>query len=121
MQRCTVWRCQDRKQIFMKRVLYLVGMLSLLFSCKKEKENEETFCFDGVVRWAGEPAADGLGWVLYKDDSTTTKPYIPQNLPDEFKSNDLKVAACIYETDEKFYCFCIQPLSKYRITSIKRR
>ena len=63
----------------MKRLL-ITGLLSLfLFACHKGSEvgqNPETFCFDGTVRWMGEPAADGLGWVLYKGDSVSGETYL---------------------------------------------
>lgn len=96
-------------------------MHPLLFSCKKEKQGK-SLCFDGVVRWTGDPAADGLGWAIFADDSTAVyRPFIPQNLPDAYKANELKIAVCVSETDEKFYCMCAVPLNKYRIGSIKRR
>lgn len=104
----------------MKYALFACVFSALLLSCKKEKQASE-FCFDGIVKWMGEPAADGLGWVLYKGDSLQGSPYIPQNLPDGFKVNDRKVSACVYQTEEKFSCFCIRPLNTYRITSIKPR
>jgi len=99
-----------------------IYLLSLIFlsGCNKEKE-EADMCFNGIVRWMGEPAADGLGWTIQKDDSITTQPFIPRNLSDEFKVNNLKVHVCMYKTDEKFYCHCVQPLDKYHITSIQKR
>lgn len=96
------------------------AVLLLLASCKKEKQGE-TVCFDGLIQWHGDPAADGLGWVIVKDDSTTTKPLVLQNLADSLKTDNLKVAACISETDELFYCECARPLNKYHIQSIRRR
>ncbi len=105
----------------MKR-LPIAAFLSLFFfACKKENQHADTFCFDGMIRYMGSPAADGLGWVLYKEDSVSGQTHIPQNLSDDFKVDRLKVSACIYKTDEKFSCFCTAPMDVYRIISIKRR
>lgn len=54
----------------MKNLLFLLLSAPLLFSCKKEKQSQ-ALCFDGVVRWTGDPA-DGLGWAIFKDDSTAS-------------------------------------------------
>ena len=105
----------------MKNLVLATVVSCCLFSCKKESERPDTLCFDGLVRYMGSPAADGLGWVLYKEDSVSGQTYIPQNLSDGFKVDRLKVSACVYKTDEKFSCFCTAPLDVYRIVSIKRR
>ena len=105
----------------MKNLLLAFILLCFIFSCKKEVQNAETFCFDGMIRNMGSPAADGLGWVLYKVDSVSGQIYIPQNLSDDFKVDRQNVAVCIYKTDEKFSCFCTAPLDVYHIASIKRR
>jgi len=104
----------------MKYILSLLALTLIVSSCTKETE-EKTHCFKGVVKWVGSPAADGLGWVIYEDDSITTQPYIPQNLSNDFQKDGLKISVCLKETEEKFYCFCIQPLTKYRVTSIQHR
>jgi len=104
----------------MKRLLLILLVLSLFISCSKDKAENEV-CFNGVVRWGGEPAADGLGWVIYKADNISGRPIIPRNLPDDYKVNDLNIHVCLYETNEKFYCQCIEPYNKYHITSIRRR
>lgn len=104
----------------MKYFLYLLVLIVAFGSCRKDKE-EGGICFNGVIKYAGNPAADGLGWVIYKDDSTTTKPFVPQNLSDGYLKDGLKISVCLKETEEKLYCFCAQPLPKYRITSIQPR
>ena len=104
----------------MRNLLLAAVASCFIFSCKKEKQQSETVCFDGTVRYMGSPAADGLGWVLYKEDSVSGQTFIPQNLSDDFKVDRLKVSACIYKTDEKFSCFCTAPMDVYRIVSIKR-
>lgn len=105
----------------MKSYLCVTVAMLFLFACNREKQ-PDSLCFDGIVRYAGNPAADGLGWVIYKDDSTATaRPFVPRNLADEFKVNELKVKLCLYETNEKASCFCPTPPNKYYITDIKSR
>ena len=105
----------------MKKIVLCFFLTVFLFSCKKE---QQSFCVDAVVKWGGAPEADGLGWYLVQDDtidSLTHISYIPQNLPDAFKVDNLAVNACMYQTSEKFYCMCAQPVVKFHITSIQRR
>jgi hypothetical protein len=104
----------------MKKLFYLVVLFVVLLSCRKDGEENEV-CFNGVVRWGGAPAADGLGWVIYKEEGSPSKPFIPRNLPDGFKTDNLAVHVCLYETNEKFYCQCVEPYNKYHIISITRR
>lgn len=104
----------------MRYVLYFLLFTTIFLSCKKENERE-TSCFNGIVEWRGSPAADGLGWTISNDDSVSPKTFIPRNLDDDFKVDGLKVSVCLYETDEKASCFCVQPPNKYHITSIRRR
>lgn len=104
----------------MKRILILLAASTIIFSCSKSSDENE-ICFNGVVRWAGSPAADGLGWVIYKDDSTTTQPFIPKNLSGNYTKDGLIISVCLVKTAEKFHCFCTQPLPVYRITSINPR
>lgn len=105
----------------MKKLLFITAVFCFVLSCKKEKQNAETFCFDGIVRYLGEPAADGLGWVLKNEGYESRQIYVPQNLSDNFKKDGLKVSVCLYKTDEKFSCFCTAPVDVYRIVSIIRR
>ncbi len=104
----------------MKKLLSVLFLFVVFISCNKDHAENET-CFNGVVRWGGEPAADGLGWVIYRDNDNTPRPFIPRNLPDRYKSDNLSVHVCLYETNEKFYCQCVAPYNKYHITSIRRR
>ncbi len=100
----------------MKRFFILVFFVTVLFACNKQKE--ETFCTEATVLFMGDPAADGLGWVLFAD-STRGLYYVPSNLPASFKKNGLVVNVCMYKTEEKVSCFCAAPPNKYFITSIK--
>jgi hypothetical protein len=104
----------------MRSLLYLLLLVFIFGSCKKEQP-AETLCFDGVIEWVGDPAADGFGWVIYKDDSASGKPYIPRNLDNSLKTDGLKVSVCLYETAEKVVCRCAQPVNKFHIESIRRR
>ena len=103
----------------MKKISIIAIVCIALVSCKKDKEKECSLCVDAVVRWGGPPAADGLGWYLIAD-STRGIIYIPKNLPDSYKVDDLKVNACLSETNEKFYCQCATPYNTYEVKSIRK-
>lgn len=102
----------------MKKIIYAFFFVLILTSCTKESAS--TICTDATVEWGGDPAADGLGWYISTGDSANHKTYIPQNLPDEMKIDGQAVHVCMYETNEKFYCQCVQPLNKYHITTIRK-
>ena len=74
---------------------------------------------DAVVKWGGPTAADGLGW-HFVVDSTRGIYYIPTNLPDDYKLNDLPVNVCLSQTEEKLNCMCAAPINKYEIISIRK-
>lgn len=101
----------------MKTVIFTFATILLLSACKKEKE--EALCLEGSIQWGGEPAADGTGWTFVTTE--TNQLYILQNLPAEYKQDDLPVAVCLQQTDEKASCYCPQPPYLFAITSIKRR
>ena len=102
---------------------YLVmALLLCAFSCKKsecrEPKTKEAGPFNAIVAWYGEPAADGLGWVLRIDSLRIEK---PSNLATEFRVNGLKVNVTYEPTTEKFPCFCAQGfINMVRITSISK-
>jgi hypothetical protein len=97
-----------------------IWILFLFTACQKE-DQPATRCMDGLIRWEGDPAADGLGWTVRKEGDSWPIPYVLDNLPTEFQQDSLPVNICLYKTDEKLHCQCAQPMDKYRITSIKRR
>lgn len=99
----------------MKTLLFIL-FIPLALGCKKDKDS---FCINAEIRWGGDPAADGLGWHLF-DSIGGFRVFIPRNLPDSLKIDGLPVNACMYPTNEKFYCECARPLNKYHITSIRR-
>lgn len=100
----------------MKKSALIFFVFIILGSCTKDNKS---FCVNALVRWGGPPAADGLGWYLIVD-STRGISYIPKNLPENFKVDDLQVNVCLKKTNEKFNCMCASPLNKYEITSIRK-
>ena len=102
----------------MKKLTVLISVIIILASCAKEKESK-SFCVNAMVRWGGPPAADGMGWYLIVD-STRGISYIPKNLPENYKVDDLQVNVCLSKTNEKFSCMCASPVYKYEITSISK-
>jgi len=74
-------------------------------------------CGQGVMRWAGDPAADGLGWIL--SDSTGNGSIVLLDLPEAFKKDGLPVQFCIARTQTRVPCFCVEPKYAYAIRSLK--
>lgn len=101
----------------MKYGLILLLTILTFTSCTKEHDSE---CLDGTIEYMGDPAADGLGWVL-RTDAESTRYYVLGNLPGIFQVDDLEVNACIYNTGEKMTCFCAAPPDKYAVESIRKR
>lgn len=79
----------------------VVFCLLIIFSCKKN--DASLICMDGTIEWAGDPAADGLGWILRKDSSNY---YVLKNLPASFQQPAVNVSACIKKTGERVPCEC---------------
>ncbi|MFN8253439.1 MAG: hypothetical protein U0V75_16335 [Ferruginibacter sp.] len=106
----------------MKKTLFIIALAAITAaSCKKVNTSKKEICTDAVVRWGGDPAADGTGWHLYVASDNITAFKYPDNLPDDFKVAGLQVAVCYEPTDRDFICFCMQPLPKMvHITFIKR-
>ncbi|TWI81648.1 hypothetical protein IQ13_2666 [Lacibacter cauensis] len=99
----------------MKHFLILAFTLALFTSCKKEIQ-----CTDGMIRWGGEPAADGLGWYFVSAD-LGNKPVKLKNLPENYLLDSLKVTTCVQPLTEKYQCFCATPLDMYKVLKISRR
>jgi hypothetical protein len=82
------------------------------------KSRKDT-CITGVVTYAGDPLADGLGWVISVGDEKP--PYIVgDRLPVAYRAEGTKVQACVYKTGAKAPCHCITPPDGYGIRRIKR-
>lgn len=101
----------------MKKILIACLCIFMLMACSKEEN--ETVCLNARVKWGGDPAADGLGWYLL-DTIGGLSFYYPQNLPENFKTDDLSVHVCLYETREKFYCMCSSFPYKSHIVTIRK-
>ncbi|MCW3074146.1 MAG: hypothetical protein JWP69_1215 [Flaviaesturariibacter sp.] len=82
------------------------------------KSRKDT-CVTGVVTYAGDPLADGFGWVI--NVSEESPPIIVGiNLPAAYRVEGLKVEACVYKTGAKVPCHCITQPDGYAIRTIKR-
>ena len=104
----------------MKKIIAVVASGIFLVACNKEKQGRG-FCSEtAVVRWSGDPAADGLGWIIF-DSVGGARSMVPRNLSNEYKIDNLPVSVCMVETDEKYPCECLQAVNKYQITYIRKR
>lgn len=83
------------------------------------KSRKDT-CIEAVVTYAGDPRADGLGWVLKAPDESQTF-IVGDALPEAYRTEGKKVAACVYKTGEKVPCHCISRPDAYAIRSISGR
>jgi hypothetical protein len=111
---------KNKNSYRMKKIIAILFITALfLAACKKEKNNDT--CAAATVQYAGDPAADGLGWILVTD-SVNWKYLPPEEIPADYKVNGLAVDVCYVTTENDFICFCPQPRQKVvRITSISRR
>ncbi len=92
--------------------------MALLLVTSVNTCNNKTDCENAVVSWHGDPAADGMGWVL---EFANDKFEVPENLPDSFKVSDTKVKVCFTKTDKKVECRCATPRFLVNISSINRQ
>jgi len=106
----------------MKKItIILLAAVVITASCKKNHVDNST-CTTAVIKYGGDPAADGVGWYLSVDESTGTKTEYPENLAAAFKVEGLVVNVCYIKSDKDFSCFCAPPLPKMiTITSISKR
>jgi len=104
----------------MKKLILLACILTIaIVSCKKNNEDTST-CTTAKVHYGGDPAADGLGWILVTD-SVSGKYEAPDNLDVMYKTEGLLVDFCYVVTDKDSNCFCPPPLKKMiHIISIKQ-
>jgi len=103
----------------MKKIILLTCIVAItVVSCKKDKASSS--CTTAVIQYAGDPAVDGLGWIMITDSVGSFKYESPDNLSDMFKVNGLVVDVCYFMTEKDFICFCPPPLKKMvHITSIR--
>ncbi len=101
----------------MKKIFYLIVSVILFTACSKENKEVAVPTVRATVDYAGDPAADGFGWVLR---ITSDSSEIPKNLPDNFKQQDLVVNVAYKKTDQKFPCRCVVPRYMVEIISISK-
>jgi hypothetical protein len=102
-----------------------IGILLLfaaivLVACKKNNSGTASTCVIATVVYAGDPAADGLGWVLTVTDSSGTHQEKPENLAAVFQVNGLQVDVCYEPSAQLYACFCTQPMKMINIITIKK-
>ena len=91
--------------------------------CGKDAK-EQLICLDGSTANVGVvlgPSTTGSAWVLESVDSVNQKRYYLTNLPEEYKTQNTTVNACLLPTDENLTCSCSNPPRLYRVVSIRRR
>ena len=103
-----------------KIIIILLPFIIAGTGCKKDT-TQNSVCTAATVKYYGDPAADGLGWVLLVSDSTGGHVEIPENLAGSYKTDGLAVDVCYEKTTHLFYCFCTQPYKMVNIVSIKKR
>ena len=69
----------------MKNSVFIIITALILFSSCKSKKGAVTdasceSCEDAIIRFYGEPASDGCGWVVKASETI----YMPKNLLPEF-------------------------------------
>ena len=101
----------------MKQIIYLLVSLTLFASCSKDNNTVETPTVRATISYAGDPAADGLGWILKITEDSLE---VPANLPNEFKRQDLAVDVAYSKTDKTFPCRCAAPRYMVQIISISK-
>jgi len=77
----------------MKNLFFMTMTTLLVLSACKSKEGTVSDagcanCEDAIIRFYGDPAIDGCGWVV---DAASTI-YMPENLQPEFYEDGLKVS-----------------------------
>jgi hypothetical protein len=75
-----------------------------------------------TIKYYGDPAVDGLGWVLVVNEDnpefSRERVEVPSNLPKEFFKEDGLVNVVYKSTDQRVACRCAQPKYMVEIISI---
>jgi hypothetical protein len=104
----------------MKKIIITLFIITTLFTACKKGSSNTVDCQTATVEFWGDPAADGLGWVLVIDPVTRAFES-PNNLAAPYKVIGLQVNVCYVQTDEDLICFCAQPFKKkVHITAISK-
>ena len=98
----------------MKQVILSLILFLLFSSCQKDQ-----LCTDGVIRWGGEPAADGLGW--YFESEELPRSVKLTEIPSNYLVDNLAVSVCLIKTNEQYQCFCAEPMEVYTLKRIRKR
>jgi hypothetical protein len=72
---------------------------------------------NATIEWSGDPALDGLGWVIHTSDGAVE---VPDNLSEEFKQDQMAVVVSYQRTDKRVPCRCAEPKYYVHILSIER-
>ncbi|MDT3405585.1 hypothetical protein [Mucilaginibacter terrae] len=86
----------------LKHALKAVVILTLITACKKDNcENSDRLSATSATVIDGcTPAADGCGWLIRVDNIN----YSPDNLPESFKIDNIKVDISYSVSERKFAC-----------------
>src|SRR5919107_1494022 len=108
----------------MKKLTAALLILVFISCTKEEKEDFESVCVEGTLKYSS-PAVDGVGWYVQVDTDTSAKFYmiLENSIPDSVKTNDLKVATCLEETNIRYqYVMSSTPsdYNYYKIATIRK-
>jgi hypothetical protein len=102
------------------KALSIIILCSFIFTaCTKESllEEQEAPAKQATIDYMGNPAADGLGWVLRFPDKSYE---IPTNLGENFQIDELDVKVVYKKSSRTFPCRCTEPKYMVDIISIER-
>lgn len=102
----------------MKKLSIITFLVCILAGCTKENIGDQVIpAKQASIDYMGNPAADGLGWVLRFSDNSYE---IPVNLSDDFKNDELPVKVAYKKSDKTFPCRCAEPKTMVDVISIER-
>ena len=105
----------------MKQALFLaVTWMTFSGFALKEKsiKSSEIGTQQATVVYAGDPAADGLGWVLAVSTDYGSKYVSPQNLPEDYMQDGMRVNVEYKSTGQYYPCRCRTKVPYVVITEI---
>jgi hypothetical protein len=103
----------------MKALFIILSCIFIFTGCTKENlvAEQEVPAKEATIDYMGNPAADGLGWVLRFADQSYE---IPTNLGESFQHDELKVKVAYNKSTKTFPCRCTEPKYMVDIISIER-
>lgn len=91
----------------------------LICACGKADYPFESLHSNGTIKDAGPVVTDGCGWLIVLKDSVY---YHPDNLPDNFKQDDLHVEVNYTNVVDTFHCgIANSKIPVINIVSIKQK